>query len=92
MQDTSTPLDVCLVSDFLKPVFQVMAGVAVLGSPHDDPRRVCKEVIHLLERSAGSLGQKEPEKEGIGKVADDEDKIESIATVVGSAVSKAFGR
>ena len=39
---------------------------------NNNPRRITEEVVHLLERLLCSLGQQEPEEDGVGEVADDE--------------------
>ena len=69
MHDTFTSLDLGLVGDLLESVLQVVAGIAIFGRSDDDPRRVGEQVVHLFEGTAGGLGEKQPEEDGVGEVA-----------------------
>jgi len=68
--------------DGLQAVLEVVADVLFLGGADDDPGGVGEEVVHLLERAAGRLGQQEPEEEGVGGVADDEEEVVLVSDVL----------
>jgi hypothetical protein len=40
-----------------------------------------EQVIHLFQWSSGCLWQKEPEEEGVGEVADDEEVVVFVANI-----------
>ena len=58
-----------------------LADLLLASLSDDDPGCVGEEVVHFLERLAGSLGQQEPEEDGVGEVADDEEVVELVADV-----------
>lgn len=81
VHDTLAPLDLSLVLDFVQSVLQIMARVAVLGRADDDPRRIFEQIVHLFERTARRLREKNPEEDSVGEVANDEEEVEAIADV-----------
>lgn len=78
MHDTLRPL---LGRNLMHPILQVVTDICFLAGPDDDPGGLCEEVIHLLKRAAGGLRQDEPEEDGVGEIADDEEEVEFVADV-----------
>ncbi len=69
MHDAFTSLDLGLVGDLLESVLQVVAGIAIFRGSDNDPGCVGEQVVHLFERTAGGLREKQPEEDGVGEVA-----------------------
>lgn len=81
MEYVATPFSLHLGCDLGDSVLQIMARVAVLASTDDDPRCCAEQKVHLFEGPASSLGQDEPEEDGICQVANDENIVELVADV-----------
>ena len=81
VHDTLCSLHLRLGSNLVQSVLQVVAGVAVLAGADDDPRSVAEEVVHLFERAAGGLRKENPEEDGVGEVADNEQVVELVPDI-----------
>lgn len=57
-----------LGSDLLEAALDVWNKVALVHSWHEE-RSVGEEIVHLLERTLGSLGKEAVEEDGIGEIA-----------------------
>lgn len=55
-----------------------MRQVILLARSRHDPRRVREHIVHLLQWYLLCLGQKDPEKDGVGEIADEENEVELI--------------
>lgn len=58
-----------LGSNFLDTALEVGGKVVLVHTGHEE-RSVREEVVHLLKRALGSLGQEAVEEDGVGEVAD----------------------
>lgn len=66
---------------FLDLALQVVGGIILFASTRHDPGSVGEQVVHLLKRQFLGLGKKQPEKQGISEIADDEEIVVAVADI-----------
>jgi len=70
-----------LSPNLLLPPLQIMLPIIRHINPRDKPRRLLKQVMHLLQRDFRRLREERPEEDGVREIADDEEDVVAPADV-----------